>query len=69
MCLDIGIVFDWMIKGRTIFITKDLEKGVVGEGNYYLIIFLYVFVMWKLFIGIIFNNFYEFFDVGNILFD
>ena len=67
LCLDTGIVPDWMTKGRTILITKDPEKGAAGEGNYHPITFLHVPVMWKLLTGIISDNLYEFLDAGNIL--
>ena len=66
LCLDTGIVPDWMTKGRTILIMKYPEKGAAA-GNYRPITRLPV--MWKLLTGIISDKLYEFLDAGNILHD
>ena len=63
-CLENGNVPEWMTKGKTVLILKDINKGNVAS-NYRPITCLPL--MWKLLTGIISEDIYEFLDKNDIL--
>ena len=55
-CLDQGVVPTWMVKGRTVLIQKDVQRGNVAS-NYRPITCLPL--MWKLLTGMITEKMYD----------